>query len=63
MTPLSDGTKRCNCCQRGSKSLTSAFRPALAISDDADLDKLEEGIKLAAQCRSVNAFHKRFAKV
>jgi hypothetical protein len=28
-----------------------------------DLNKLEQGIKLSAQCASLNAFHKRFVKL
>jgi hypothetical protein len=34
-----------------------------SIRSVADLGKLEQGIKLAAQCSSLNQFHKRFAKL
>jgi hypothetical protein len=33
------------------------------IRSAADLDKLEQGIKLAAQCSSLAQFQKRFAKL
>jgi hypothetical protein len=34
-----------------------------SIRSVADLDKLEQGIKLAAQCGSLSQFQKRFAKL
>jgi hypothetical protein len=48
--------------------LTARFKTvpeevAAYVRTVTDLNKLEEGIKLAAKCRSVNAFHKQFPKV